>query len=496
MPPPPLLITRSGSTPTTSGATAAAQQAPPSNPFLPSTDTTDADLEAPPPTTARAPSTPGAGSLGRRTHTGKLLVKDEPLQTVPAIEDEHQDVAVRAFLSPPETFAHIATSGVDKKRAGPVREGVLGLLAGSFIGLGFSLCMSVGGQLSPDLRHEQPGLFSLIYGAFGFPFGLTLCVVCGASLFTSNVGYMLAAFFERRASLFAAVRVCAYSYFCNALGALALAQLYVWAEVFAGSKAAFVIELAAKKTANPWGVAFVRGCLCNYLVVLAVWQANAAQDVASKAVAVFLPISAFVALGFEHCIANLFGLPLALMLQNGPGGSAAVAAVAAHSAPLPGVAPPRLTAARIVSRNIVPVTLGNIVGGGLFVATSYAFAYGAPGRAADAWIERQWARLLAAARRRRAAAAAARAGSATGGSGRRGLLHGSGTAGMAASEGGGGGLVKQRRKDGAAASAAAAVAPPSPPSAAATGPAAAANGHAARTVRISADGGGGGGGEP
>ena len=405
-----------------------------------------ADVEAP------APPPSAAATLGRRTLSGKLLVRERPLESVPALEDEHQDVPVRAFLSPSEAFAHVATAGSDRARAGPVREGVLGLLAGSFIGLGFSLCLAVGGQMSPELRRSEPGLFALIFGSFGFPFGLTLCVVCGASLFTSNVGYMAAAYCEGRVSALSVLRVWVYSFGCNALGALALAQMYIWGDVFGGGKAAFVLELAAKKTANPFGVTLVRGVLCNFLVVLAVWQANAAQDVAGKAVAIFLPISAFVALGFEHCVANLFGLPLALMLQRQQREGGTGAAAAAHSAPVaPGAAtmptptpppPPPLTLGRVVSRNLVPVTLGNALGGGLFVATAYAFAYGAPGRAADAWCERQWQRAVAsvaaaAAARRRRGAAAGRAAGAAGGGGGGGGSNGSGSArGLVQSPGG------------------------------------------------------------
>jgi formate/nitrite transporter len=525
---------------------------PPAAINVSTTTTVVADVEAPlsssqpqqapaPPPPPPPPHTPC--SLGRRTLTGKLLVRDEPLPPVPALEDEHQDLHTRAFLSPPETFAHIATAGADKKRAGPVREGILGLLAGSFVGLGFSLCMAVGGQLDAELRIQNTGMFTLIYASFGFPLGLTLCVVCGASLFTSNCGYMAASFFERRASLWAAIRVCAYSYICNALGALALAQLYMWAQVFAPpEKGAFVLELAAKKTAGDWGVAFTRGVLCNYLVVLAIWQANAAQDVCSKAVAIFLPISAFVALGYEHCVANLFLFPLAMMLQSDPvrgkttraiavarieAGHRHAAAVASaallgmgeeggvggapSAPPPPHPPPPPITTAQFLSRNLVPVTLGNIVGGALFVATAYAFAYGAPGRAADAWVERRWARVVAAVRRRFFGKARGGGGGAVGGGGGGG---GSPTAG----NGSGGpsdgpvsssngfhhhSIIKQRsigvggvggggvRKDGSASALLPAPEVSAAAAAAATGtaaPAAAPPSPAARVVRISLEG--------
>jgi formate/nitrite transporter len=177
-------------------------------------------------------------------------------------------------------------------------------------------------------------------------------VLNGASLFTSNIAYMTTAFIERRASALSVLGIWALSWVTNFCGALLLGQLMLWGEVF-HDREGFTIELALKKTHYPFGATLVKGILCNWLVCIAVWQANASQDIASKVLAIWLPISAFVAMGFEHCVANMFALPLAIRL----------------GAPL--------TISHMFTANIIPATLGNIIGGAFFVATAYGLSYGA-----------------------------------------------------------------------------------------------------------------------
>jgi hypothetical protein len=114
----------------------------------------------------------------------------------------------------------------------------------------------------------------------------------------------------------------------------------------------FTRTLALSKTSHPFSVEVIRGILCNWLVCLAVWQANAAKDLWGKFIGIWLPISGFVAMGFEHCIANMFMIPLSMKLGSG---------ISVHT---------------FIVRNLIPVTIGNIIGGGFFVATFYAVAYG------------------------------------------------------------------------------------------------------------------------
>ena len=218
--------------------------------------------------------------------------------------------------------------------------------------MGYSLCFLAGGQLSEHLRHAEPGLFTILYAVFGFPMGLTLCVINGASLFTSNIAYMTTCSLERRIKLWRVFAVLACSYICNLLGTLLFGQLMIWGDVFTG-KTAIISEIATKKTSLGFGTAFVRGILCNWLVCLAVWQATAAQDVTGKAVGIWLPISGFVAMGFEHCIANMYGLILALRVTS-----------------------VNITLGQVIVNNLIPVTIGNIVGGAMFVSLPYAMVYG------------------------------------------------------------------------------------------------------------------------
>lgn len=254
------------------------------------------------------------------------------------------------MLQPPELVEAVGEKGRAVAALGWLQHAVLGLLGGAYVSMGFALCLVCGGQLSADFRHAQPGAFNMLYAVFGFPMGLTLCVVNGASLFTSNVACLLAAALQRKAHLGCLVRVWAVSYLLNLAGALLVGQLLLWSGVLGGSRE-FVLELAAKKTSLPFGVALVRGVMCNWLVCLAVNQAAASEEVAGVAVAIWLPISGFVALGFEHCVANMFLLPLAARL----GASTTWEALILH--------------------NLLPVTIGNVVGGGLLVALPYWVAF-------------------------------------------------------------------------------------------------------------------------
>lgn len=131
---------------------------------------------------------------------------------------------------------------------------------------------------------------------------------------------------------------------------------------------AFTIELAVKKTSYSFGATLTKGILCNWLVCMAVWQGNAAQDVTGKLLGIWFPISAFVTMGFEHCIANMFVIPLGIML----------------GAPV--------TVSEFLTRNLIPATIGNVIGGAVFVATAYGLAYGSWGELISSSSAQLWTR--------------------------------------------------------------------------------------------------------
>eukprot|EP00887_Chlorella_sp_A99_P002788 scaffold6.g2788.t1 len=146
-----------------------------------------------------------------------------------------------------ETYTFTAQTASHKYSYPLPKLVVLGILAGAYIGLGYSLCCLVGGLLSPEFRAAQPGVFNLLFGIYGFPMGLTLCVVAGGDLFTSNCMYATTGWWEGRFGLLGWLRMLLVSYFSNLVGALLLVGLMVGADVFYGTRGAFVLELAHKK---------------------------------------------------------------------------------------------------------------------------------------------------------------------------------------------------------------------------------------------------------
>ncbi|KAG2489913.1 hypothetical protein HYH03_011550 [Edaphochlamys debaryana] len=303
------------------------------------------------PPTAPGPSPPAASPAAARAATHVHVLPPTCPPPAPRHE-EHVEVAARAILSPKETYDHIVAAGVAKTHLSLSNQVTQGVLAGFYISFSFMLCMTVGGQIHDIQYGGNPGLYSFVLGAVGFPLGLTVIMVAGADLFTSSCMYMATAWIEGRIATYYVIKNWILSWWCNLAGCLIMAQLSVWAGLFAGTKAAFPIALAIKKTSASFGATVVKGIFANWLVNLAVWMANSARDLTGKAVGVYLPVSAFVTLGGEHCIANQYQLSVAKMLGSG------------------------MSLKTIIRDNLVPATIGNIIGGAFFVGTLYAGTYG------------------------------------------------------------------------------------------------------------------------
>ena len=248
--------------------------------------------------------------------------------------------------TPAEVEAAVEDAGCVKATAPAGRLFVQAVLAGAFIALGGSFMLIV--KADPTL----PFAVSQVLGGLVFCLGLFLVLVAGAELFTGNC-LMVAGGLSRRYPLAGILRNWVIVYAGNAVGALLVASLLVAAafgEMGGGAVGDAAISVAATKVSLATGVAFARGILCNVLVCLAVWMGFAGKTVCDKLAATVLPVCAFVALGFEHSIANLFFLPLGLMLAAIPG----AAGITAGS----------------VALNLICVTAGNIVGG-VLVAVAY-----------------------------------------------------------------------------------------------------------------------------
>jgi formate/nitrite transporter len=260
----------------------------------------------------------------------------------PAVSPSPQDA-----YPPAQIALLVAQVGIRKATLPAVQTLALGVLAGAFIAFGamfFTLVMT-----------DNPLGFgpSRLLGGLAFSLGLILVVVGGAKLFTGN-NLVVMAWAARKITGLQLARNWTLVYAANLVGALGSAFLVHWSgtlELGGGAVAETASAIARVKVTLGFAEAFFRGILSNVLVCLAVWLCYAAHDVPGKILAIVFPISAFVALGFEHSVANMYLIPIA-MLAGADG----------------------VTMAGFL-RNLAPVTLGNVVGGGVLVAMVYWLIY-------------------------------------------------------------------------------------------------------------------------
>jgi formate transporter len=248
--------------------------------------------------------------------------------------------------APQQIALKVRDVGVAKARLPLLTLALLGVLAGAFIGLGALMAILVASDASLGFAASR------LLGGLAFSLGLLLVTVAGAELFTGN-NLIVMAWAGGQVGTRELLRNWVVVCMANLVGAAGLALL-VWlaghATLNQGAIGRSAIEIATAKAALPWTEAFFRAVLCNMLVCMAVWMALAGRSVTDKALAVVFPVTAFVAAGFEHSIANMYFFPLALLL----------------GAPL---------AAGDLLANLATVIAGNIVGGSVLVAGVYWIIY-------------------------------------------------------------------------------------------------------------------------
>lgn len=251
--------------------------------------------------------------------------------------------------TPSETLTAACNSGVAKctRTAGRLWSG--SILAGAYIALGGVLSVIIGFGF-PEITAGNPGLQRMLSGAV-FPIGLMLVVILGADLFTGNNALLIPPLLKRELSAWQLIRNWATVWLGNFAGALSFAYFMVYLtgvcsnDVY--SKA--LISMAEAKTSAPFGVIFLKGIGANWCVCLAVWLALSGRRLGEKLIACEIPVFAFVALGYEHCIANMFFIPLGMMF------GADVDILGMFTA------------------NLLPATLGNIAGGAIFVGALHYY---------------------------------------------------------------------------------------------------------------------------
>ncbi len=228
---------------------------------------------------------------------------------------------------------------------------VSAILAGGYIAMGSFLALMIGGGM-PEIAQTNPGLQKLVFGGV-FPLGLILVAISGADLFTGNTAYFVPSVLSRRMSANVPLKNWFFVYFGNFIGALVVAWLFAYYTGMLKDTPLLesTIAVGMKKTSAPFLKALVKGIVCNWMVALAMWTAFASKDVISKVVGIWFPIMAFVAMGFEHCVANMFFIPTAIFYGAD------------------------ITWTQFIVSNLIPVTIGNIIGGALFVGTAYWYLY-------------------------------------------------------------------------------------------------------------------------
>jgi len=285
-------------------------------------------------------------------------------------------------LPPPEMAGKAETVGVTKSKLDALSTVLLGILAGAFIGFGAMLCTLVTTDAGLGF-----GLTKLLGGVV-FCLGLILVVVAGAELFTGNC-LMVMAWFGGKIGLGRLLRNWGLVYFANLVGSLALVGLMFYTLQWGfhnNEVGANAVLIANAKVNLSFTSALARGILCNALVCLAIWLCFSARSVVGKIAAILFPITAFVAAGFEHSIANMYFIPMGILVASQPD--------VLQTAGLTSTAVANLNIAGFVG-NLVPVTIGNIIGGSLFVGGMYWASYLRQDRA-DVWIAiKRWLRTMA-----------------------------------------------------------------------------------------------------
>lgn len=277
----------------------------------------------------------------------------------------------------PKTIAETVAStvGVGKVTSPWLSVAVLGVLAGAYIGFGGLLSTSVTFDMAAK---AGIGLTKVMAGS-AFSLGLMLVVIAGAELFTGN-NLMVSSVLTKEITFNDMLKRWTLVFIANFIGSILLALIFFYSGLWKtgdGALGAAAVGLAVKKVNLGFVEALIRGVGCNWLVCLAVWMALAARQTISKIFAIFFPIMGFVAIGFEHCIANMYFIPAGIFLKNWAGVAAYQTLAAADS----------LTWINFLWKNLLPVTIGNIIGGGVFVGMSYWGAYLQPVKAPELVIK-------------------------------------------------------------------------------------------------------------
>ncbi|MBE5825056.1 MAG: formate/nitrite transporter family protein [Butyrivibrio sp.] len=255
--------------------------------------------------------------------------------------------------SPAAIAAAYETAGTAKTQMSFRKTFLLGILAGAYIALG-GLGSQIASVCAPDPSTAR------VISSVVFPIGLFMVLIGGAELFTGNC-LILVPVLSKKATLKGMLRNWIIVYFGNMVGAFIIAFIANFSHTYAfadGALAKAVVSTAVAKSTISFGDGLLKGILCNVLVCMAVWCSFSADEIAGKVLALWFPVMLFIICGFEHSVANMYFIPAGLMATS-----------------VYGIAAEGLSLFGFFVTNLIPVTLGNIIGGSLCIGATYYAVY-------------------------------------------------------------------------------------------------------------------------
>ena len=265
------------------------------------------------------------------------------------------------MFAPNEIAQNVIGIGKKKASLSACKMFLLGIMAGMFI------AMAAVGANTASCLIENPGIAKLVSGAT-FPVGLIMVLIAGSELFTGN-SLIIVSVLAGEVKISQMLKNWLFVYLGNMVGSMLVAGICCAAgqyDLFAGVLAVTTIKTAAAKCSLDFGKAILLGFMCNIFVCVAVWMSFGAKTVGGKIAAIFMPVMMFVVCGFEHCVANMYYIPAGLFALLNP-------QYAELSADVSNVA--NLTWGNFFARNLLPVTIGNVLGGVIMVGVMYWLIY-------------------------------------------------------------------------------------------------------------------------
>ena len=255
-----------------------------------------------------------------------------------------------SYYNPSEIADIFGTASQTKAKTSFTKFAIMAIMGGIFIALGGLLTVVVSGNMS-GIAQENIGLVKFTAGAL-FPVGLIMVSVAGADLFTSDCAGMVLSTMQKKTIFKDLLKVWALSYAFNFVGSQCVAYFMAYKTGILSSDAInYLTGLANGKLKYSWDTVFLKGIGANALVCLGTWMGYAGKDIIGKSLGIWVPVMLFVTLGYEHSIANMFFIPAAI--YSGAD----------------------ITWSHFIIDNLIPATIGNIVGGAVFIGLAFGYVY-------------------------------------------------------------------------------------------------------------------------